>query len=116
MNACWGEACDLDADCPTDWACNFEADPANPTGAVRYSCAPGYGSLGAGEYCTANTDCASGACIDTGMGAICYGPCVDHSDCGGDLLRGPGVYLHDLERNHGEPAGVRDLLLIPLPR
>jgi hypothetical protein len=81
---CWGKECVSAANCPAGWACVFESSPENPQGAIRYSCMPGEGNLGAGEYCTDDADCLSGACVSTGIETICYGPCASDTDCSGD--------------------------------
>ena len=82
LDLCWGEDCDSDADCPADWACGLEVDPANPTGAIRFSCGPGYGDLLPGAYCGGDNDCTSGVCVGLNTGEqICYGPCAAATDC-----------------------------------
>jgi hypothetical protein len=96
FSVCWGKECVSASNCPAGWACLFESSPEDPQGAIRYTCVPGEGTLGAGEYCTDDSDCLSGACVSAGIESICYGPCASDTDCAGDTYCEPQAFYYDL--------------------
>ena len=108
IEVCWGDSCSRNADCPANWACSLEADPADPTGNIRFSCRPGEGTLPAGATCTADTDCLNGFCANVGA-LICYGPCQTSADCA------DGTYCEEQAFYDDTPDGTRHFLSACLP-
>jgi hypothetical protein len=91
---CGGSAsCNSDADCAMPFnVCAVDVDPMNPNGQLLTACrAPATGTRRAGDACTSDADCRSGACADlvppsTGMGRTCLEPCsLGAGSCGQGL-------------------------------
>lgn len=95
IQVCWGADCLANSDCPAGRTCDFEPDPENLGGDIRFSCAPAYGDLLPGQACTGNAECMSGICVTLSTGtSLCYGPCRTSADCGGGSFCDPGAFVY----------------------
>jgi hypothetical protein len=71
--------CVSDADCGETQACQVRRQILDDcTG--RQVCAQQVGEMLAGESCNRDSQCASGACMDSG---VCFAACVTDEDCNG---------------------------------